>query len=162
MHNGQIGGFSTFRRDVDMQISDDLYHERKGATDSEAIFLLALADGLERDPKSALERTVGRLEELARKKGRAPYMRLSICFSDGVRLYAIRYASDAMAPTLYHRWVGQGRVVVSEPIDEDSNWKLLEPDVFAVFENKNVSVETFNPMIELPDRELEMSAQSQS
>ncbi len=50
MHNGQIGGYDRFRRDADMLIPDALYAHRKGATDSEALFLLALAEGLEGDP----------------------------------------------------------------------------------------------------------------
>ena len=43
-------------------------------------------------------------------------------FSDGQKLYAVRYASDDRAPTLYHRWSAsqQGRAVVSEPFDADS------------------------------------------
>ena len=41
MHNGQVGGFETFRKQADMCIPDALYRHRKGATDSEVLFLLA-------------------------------------------------------------------------------------------------------------------------
>jgi predicted glutamine amidotransferase len=50
MHNGQIGGYDRFRRDADMLIPDALHPHRKGATDSEALFLIALAEGLEGAP----------------------------------------------------------------------------------------------------------------
>ena len=46
MHNGQVGGYDGFRRHADMLIPDALYPYRKGATDSEALFLAALAEGL--------------------------------------------------------------------------------------------------------------------
>lgn len=39
MHNGQVGGYDQFRRDADMMIPDSLYPARRGATDSEALFL---------------------------------------------------------------------------------------------------------------------------
>ena len=41
-----------------MLIPDALYHERKGATDSEAFFLRALGRGLAQDPKSAIAETI--------------------------------------------------------------------------------------------------------
>ena len=47
MHNGQVGGYDQFRRDADMMVPDSLYGARKGATDSEAIFLVAVAEGLD-------------------------------------------------------------------------------------------------------------------
>ena len=65
MHNGQIGGYDRFRRDAEMMIPDALYPHRKGATDSEALFLIALAEGLDREPRAALERATARLEALS-------------------------------------------------------------------------------------------------
>ena len=43
MHDGQVRGYDRLRRRIDMMIPDELYDHRKGATDSEALFLLALA-----------------------------------------------------------------------------------------------------------------------
>ncbi len=56
MHNGQIGGYHRIKRRLEALIPDDLYDTRRGTTDSEAIFLLALANGLESDPVAAMER----------------------------------------------------------------------------------------------------------
>ena len=42
MHNGQIGGYSRIKRRIEALIPDSLYDERRGTTESEAIFLLAL------------------------------------------------------------------------------------------------------------------------
>jgi glutamine amidotransferase len=101
MHNGQVGGFEDFRKKADMAIPESLYQYRKGATDSEVLFLLALGYGLTTDPYKALKLAVRELQEMSEKYGRGPAMRLSAAFSDGEKLYAVRYASDDRAPTLY-------------------------------------------------------------
>ncbi len=148
MHNGQIGGFSDFRRDADMMIPDALYPHRKGATDSEALFLIALAEGLEQDPQGAMERAVARLEGLSRARGTTPHMRLTAAFSDGKRLFALRYSSDAVVPTLYHRWMAGcgGRAVVSEPLEAgEIGWEPVPPGSFCCFEGETVVVRPFRP-----------------
>ena len=147
MHNGQIGGYDRFRRDADMLIPDALYAHRKGATDSEALFLLALAEGLEGDPKGALERATARLEGLSRQKGAAPHVRMTAAFSDGARLYAVRYATDDHAPTLYHRWSASrgGRAVVSEPLESGEDWLAVPPGSFCTFDGTDCRVDAFRP-----------------
>lgn len=148
MHNGQIGGYDLFRRAAEMMISDSLYPHRKGATDSEALFLVALDAGLEGDPKCAMERATARFEALSRERGTTPHMRLTAAFSDGGRLYAIRYASDDAAPTLYHRWSDsrQGRAVVSEPLEDgEGDWQEVPANSFCTFEGASVRIEPFAP-----------------
>ncbi|SDE98208.1 class II glutamine amidotransferase [Rhodobacter capsulatus] len=148
MHNGQIGGYNAFRRAGEMLIPDHLYPHRKGATDSEALFLLALSEGLDDDPKGALERATARLESLSRERGQGPHMRLTAAFSDGKRLYAVRYASDELAPTLYHRWsdTRQGRAVVSEPLEDgEGDWTPVPPGSFCIFEGASLRIEPFAP-----------------
>ncbi|ORE92100.1 glutamine amidotransferase [Aurantimonas sp. 22II-16-19i] len=49
-HNGQIGDYTRLRRRIDALIPDELYHLRRGSTDSEAIFLAACRAGLGKDP----------------------------------------------------------------------------------------------------------------
>src|SRR5690606_22183456 len=147
MHNGQIGGFDVLRREVDMMIPDDLYPQRRGATDSEALFLVALSLGMADDPKGAFERAVGRLEALSRRKGAAPHVRLSAAMSDGRALYACRYATDDHAPTLYHRWSDRhgGRAVVSEPLELGECWEAVPPGTFCTFEDDRVTTQVFAP-----------------
>ena len=146
MHNGQIGGYEHFRRDADMMIPDPLYPQRKGATDSEALFLLALAEGLDDDPYGAMSRAIARLVALSRAKGGAPHLRLTAALSDGEVLYAIRCASDDQAPTLYHRWAGQGRSVVSEPLEADGpGWEAVPPGSFCTFRGESVEIRPFTP-----------------
>lgn len=150
MHNGQFGGYDGYRRHADALIPDEFYAYRKGATDSEALFLLALGEGLQTDPAGAMARATAKFQALARERGSAPHVRLTAAFSDGARLYALRYASDDHAPTLFHRWSDNrnGRAVVSEPLESDeAGWQEIPPASFCIFEGDNVTITPF-----LPDR----------
>lgn len=148
MHNGQIGGFERFRKSADMLIPDALYPHRKGATDSEVLFLLACGLGLDSDPKSALARAVATLEDASRSHGGAPHMRVAAALSDGKTLYALRYASDALAPSLYYQWndMWQGWSVVSEPYETPGlDWTEVPKGSFCVFSGNDVRIERFSP-----------------
>jgi len=151
MHNGQIGGYDRFRRDAEMMIPDALYPHRRGATDSEALFLIALGEGLDQDPRGALERATARMEALSRRKGDAPHFRMTAAFSDGERLYAVRYASDDQAPTLYHRWSDTrgGRAIVSEPLEAGESWDAVPPGSFCTFDGDQVTIASFTPDLSL-------------
>lgn len=136
MHNGQFGGFETFRKHADMAIPDALYGERRGATDSEAFFLIALGYGMVVDPIPAILKAALFMRDLSIEQGAAPHMRISAAFSDGDHLYAMRLSSDHIAPTLYYRWSKsrKGFAVVSEPLELDEDgWSLLEPGHVAIF-----------------------------
>lgn len=140
MHNGQIGGFEAVCKSADMLIPDALYRHRRGATDSEAFFLVALGNGMATDTLGAIARTITTFEALATK---TPKFRMTAAFSDGQKLYAVRYASDDRAPTLYHRWSAaqQGRAVVSEPFDADSGvWEEIPNRSFCIFDGQQVKV----------------------
>ncbi len=118
MHNGQIGGWPVVRRRVENMIPDDLYHARQGTTDSEALLLVALANGLEDDPAGAMTATLARIQGLMQASGVTDPLRFTAALSDGNRLWAFRWASDQRPPTLYWREDEDGLVVVSEPIDQ--------------------------------------------
>ncbi|MCL4142301.1 UNVERIFIED_CONTAM: hypothetical protein GTU68_030864 [Idotea baltica] len=148
MHNGQVGGFEQFRRRAEGLISDDLYHGRLGATDSEALFLLACDFGLVSDPQTAMERAVGELEQMAQRYGVLPYMRCTAAFSDGEVLYAVRYASDSRAPSLFYQWsdAWQGWAIVSEPYDTANGpWIEVPKGSFCRFVGRECAIEPFVP-----------------
>ncbi|WP_460448266.1 class II glutamine amidotransferase [Alsobacter sp. SYSU BS001988] len=117
MHNGQIGGYHAIRRRLENLIPDELYEARGGTTDSEAIFLAALADGLEDDPVGAMARTVSRVSGFMRAAGVREALRFTAALTDGESLYAFRWASDGKPATLYWRDMGDRLVIVSEPLD---------------------------------------------
>ena len=148
MHNGQVGGFEQFRKDADTLIASNLYAHRKGATDSEALFLVACGVGLEQDPKAALEEAVRLFEDLSRAKGSGPHMRFTAALSDGETLYALRYASDAFAPSLYYQWCPQwqGWAVASEPYDaSQGDWTEVPKGSFCRFTPDGCDISTFQP-----------------
>jgi glutamine amidotransferase len=150
MHNGQVGGFDRIRKDADMLIEADLYPDRKGATDSEAMFLVACGLGLNTAPKRALEETVAQFETQSRHAtgGAGPHMRFTACLSDGNTLYAVRYASDNRAPSLFYQWnaAWQGWAVVSEPYDTVSgDWIEVPKGSFCTFTPQTCDIEPFQP-----------------
>lgn len=148
MHNGQMGGYDKVRKLVDQMIPDELYSIRKGATDSEAMFLIAIGNGLLTNPKRAIEATVFQLETLAREVGEAPFMRFAAAFSDGKRLYAVRYASDKFAPTVYYRKSKRlgGYAVVSEPLEfGQKDWSAVPAGTFLEIENDQIVMSNLLP-----------------
>ncbi len=118
MHNGQVGDWARVRRRAEALIPDALYDKRAGSTDSEAIFLAALAHGLARDPVRAITETLAEVQALGRAAGVAAPLRFTAALTDGRRLWAFRWASDGRPATLYWRQDARGLVVVSEPIDD--------------------------------------------
>ena len=129
MHNGQIGGYGQLRRTLESQLPDDLYAERRGATDSELLFLLALAriqtgTPVDEAMTSVLDETMALMHE----RGIDTPLRFAAVLSDGEQLHAFRISSDNKAPTLYLRRCATGTIVASEPLCEDEpGWQML-PD----------------------------------
>lgn len=119
MHNGQVPSWEKVRRRIEAAIPDDLYESRSGTTDSEAIFLLMLANGLATDTETAVVKTISFVEhELRRANVEEPF-KMTAAMSGGHELFAVRYASDAAPPTLYTKACcpDGGTLVVSEPLD---------------------------------------------
>lgn len=151
MHNGQVGGFDQFRKAADMMIPDALYADRKGATDSETLFLVACGMELADNAKVAMERAVAAFEAQSRSVGAPPHMRMAAALSDGNTLYAIRYASDALAPSLYYRWnaVAKGWCVASEPYETTGeDWIEVPKGSFCRFTPTTVEIEAFEPVVQ--------------
>jgi len=144
MHNGMVGGFDRVRKRIEQSIIDSLYLNRRGATDSEAIFLLALGLGLAERPIGAMVEAVQQVEALSRELGKTPHMRFAGCWSDGKTLYAARYASDAFAPTLFYRNSEEGILIVSEPLDDVSNdWIAIPANSVLMASPSEQSVRSF-------------------
>lgn len=128
MHNGQIGGYERIRRRIDALIPDELYADRRGNGDSEVIFLVALARGLDADPVGAMAATLGEIVGVMRTAGIAKPLRFAAVHADGIRLRCYRWSSDGRAPSLYWRNETEGCVVASEPFDAGPDWRAVPPD----------------------------------
>jgi predicted glutamine amidotransferase len=136
VHNGFLAGFHELRRELMLAIAPDLFPEVHGSTDTEVVFNLALTYGLQDDPIQALERTVGVIEEAARRQGIGSAVQATFGVSDGTTLWAVRYATEGPARSLYassdvgairqlhpenprfQRLSPDDRVIVSEPFSD--------------------------------------------
>jgi predicted glutamine amidotransferase len=146
VHNGYVRDFHELRRDLMLAIDPPLFPEVHGSTDTEVVFHLALTMGLEADPIGALERTVGLIEATARRRRLTPHVQGTFGTTDGDTLWAVRYATDGQARSLFasadvdtlkqlhpeneriERLGADDRVVVSEPFsDLPGVWQEIAP-----------------------------------
>ncbi|PJI93048.1 glutamine amidotransferase [Yoonia maricola] len=113
-HNGQIPHFKAIRRRMLAALPDYLFDAMQGTTDSEMIFLILLANGLEDDPAEAMRATLDQIGPM----GEDGPTKLTCVFSDGQSLYAFRHASSGQAPSLYASGIldNGGRSLASEPL----------------------------------------------
>ncbi len=147
MHNGQIGGYHAIRRRLETLVPDDLYAARSGTTDTEVLFLLAMANGLATDPVAAMEKTLGQVQtEMDRASIGAP-LRLTAALTDGTSIWAFRWASDQAPATLYYRQSQDNTIIVSEPIDgRREDWTPVPPGMALVAQHgQKAELHELNP-----------------
>jgi glutamine amidotransferase len=127
MHNGQIGGWDALRRTLEAWLPDDLYAARRGATDSEWLFLMVVArlrDGL--PEAEAVVSVLHDTECLMHDRGVVQPLRFAAVLADGERVHAFRLASDGKPPSLYLRRCAAGTLIASEPLCDgggDGHWQ---------------------------------------
>lgn len=120
MHNGQIANFASHRRELEAALSDDRFHERKGNTDSELLFLLLLDHGLEHNVIDACGAVLALIDSMFVKRGSG--IRIAAVFSDGHCLYALRYSTDGKSPSLYYCLNTEGSLLIaSEPLNNNQD-----------------------------------------
>jgi glutamine amidotransferase len=101
VHNGFIADFHRLRRDLMLAVDPARFADIHGSTDTEVVFYLALAFGLEDDPIEALERTVGFIETTAREHAVSAPVQASFGVADGDSLWAVRYATEGVPRSLF-------------------------------------------------------------
>lgn len=163
VHNGEVHGIELFRKTLISAISDELFPFILGTTDSEVMFYLALSFGLESDPPGALARMAGFIEHVARSKDVPESLWMTLGVSDGKALYAVRYASDGKAPTLYHsrdledvllylpdlrgKLSPATRLVVSEPTGRAPEvWVEIPQSSYVRVEGARIDIKPFKPV----------------
>jgi predicted glutamine amidotransferase len=129
IHNGQVGGYSQVRRSMEAWLTDDLYEQRRGATDSELLFLLIV--GKLQSGASAPIAVMSVLQEthaLMKTKGIEAPLRFAAALADGKQVWAVRWSSDDAPPTLYVKPQRGGWAVASEPLGDDAQaWSPFQP-----------------------------------
>lgn len=144
IHNGQIGDYAKIRRRMEALLPDELYAARKGATDSELMFLLAvnhIGQGLE--PIDAMAAMLGDVRRMMADAGIVAPLRFAAVLADGETMYAFRYSSDARPPTLYVNRCEHGTIVASEPLQDRANpccpaWVAVAPATAVVVRGESV------------------------
>ena len=132
MHNGKIGNWEACRKDFENLIDSTHYPHREGATDSEALFLVALSHGLINDPVVAMQKTMRDVMRIMDKNGGNEPMRISCALTNGKEMWAFRYSSDDRSPSMYFGSpqtrsstlaANTINTIASEPSDSDaSHW----------------------------------------
>lgn len=121
IHNGQIGGYARLRRVLEARLPDELYEQRRGATDSELLFLLIVARlqaGAEAE--DAVRAVLAEALAAMRERGIEEPLRFAAALADGQQVWAFRWASDSGAPSLYLKPQRGGWAVASEPLGDDA------------------------------------------
>lgn len=162
MHNGHIEGFESIRRELSVEVSQELFPHIRGSTDSELMFYLALTQGLDDDPIGAMERMVGMVERAGRRQGVEEVIQMTVALSDGRSVWAIRYATQGTPRSLYHSlemralyallpgleedFAPDSRVVVSEPLsDLDEAWEEIPASSVVRLCDGNIESRPFDP-----------------
>jgi predicted glutamine amidotransferase len=144
MHNGQIGGYEVIRRSIEALVPDDLYGKRRGNSDSEAMFLAALGQGLNQDPAGAIAATLGTCLRIQQANGITQPLRFTAILTDGEVLHAFRWASDDRPPSLYWCELEAGIAVASEPFgDAGEQWRPVPPSTHLSIRNGTVDCGEF-------------------
>jgi predicted glutamine amidotransferase len=166
VHNGVIAGFHAMRRDLLYAVDPSLFEGIGGSTDSEVLFYLALTFGLEDDPLGAVEQAVGFVEDTGRAHGIDNPVQMTLGFSDGERLYAVRYSTEHASRSLFvsedvesiralhpdnerlKRMTSEDRIVVSEPVsDLPGAWREVPESTALIIQRGPDEQRPFHPRV---------------
>jgi glutamine amidotransferase len=136
MHNGKIGNWHDCRKDVEDLIDHEHYRHREGTTDSEALFLVALSNGLTDNPIAAIQATLKDVTQIMERHQAQEPLRISCAVTNGKEIWAFRYSSDDQSPSMYigspHTRADDQNLhtittIASEPSDSDAaHWAKVE------------------------------------
>ncbi len=167
VHNGVIRDAGQLRRQLALELDQELFPKISGTTDSELMFYLALHFGMNDDVYGGVARMVGFVEKVGRQAAIEHPVQMTLGITDGERLYAIRYSSEHNSRTLYHskdvaairdmvppnrrehmdRIGDDARSIVSEPFSNLTEmWQEIPESSFVQIESGNVECRSFAPV----------------
>jgi len=165
MHNGLLTDFVAMKRDLAMAVDTGLFPQIEGSTDSEMLFFLALTFGLRDDPPTAVARAVGLVEEVARRRGIADPVQMTVATTDGTTTWAFRYSSAGSSRSLFHstdvavlrkqypdnpdihELSDDARLVVSEPLgDLKGAWREVPESSCVTVHGAGEELRPFEPV----------------
>lgn len=164
MHNGYVDAWPLVHRELLLKVDPAHFNDVLGGTDSELLFGLALTNGLEDDPVRALERMVEEVEAACRSVGSRDGIQMTMAVSDGLRLWAARYATRGQPRSLYrsgevdavrHMYPDLetlrelpdvARLIVSEPLNDlPGMFEEIPPDTVVVATHDDIFEMPFGP-----------------
>lgn len=152
MHNGDIGGFPIIRRHILNSLSDSIFAQVRGTTDSEHFFAMFLEEIIKRDHMepwdkipSAMMSAIREVISLAKKYAPEERSYMNMVVSDGHYSLAVRFTTDdpQYADSLYLnlgkqyvceeglcRMLDPGEhektvIISSEPLSKESGWEAV-------------------------------------
>lgn len=102
VHNGSIGDFDDIRQEFEQLIKPQYFKSRFGSTDSEALFLLALSNDLQNDPKKAIVESINQIQKIQSKNGLEEKVKASIAYSNGETSCSLKISTIGDRPSLYY------------------------------------------------------------
>ena len=166
VHNGSIREAAKLRRELALQLGEDLFSRIGGTTDSELMFYLALHFGMNEDVYGGVARMAGFIEQVGKKLGVDNPLQMTLGIADGERLHAFRYSSERKTRTLFYSSdiaairdlvppdrrhhldkVGDdARTIVSEPFsDLPEMWQEIPESTYLQIESGKVECRDFAP-----------------
>jgi glutamine amidotransferase len=129
MLNGFVPDFRLrHMRELREQLRDDLYSELRGSSDSETLFLQAMA--AVRDGATLPEALTGVAKAVHDRIGRDAEAQLNMVLSDGKTIAAVRTGTALATNSLYFAkrppFAPEGIVLASEPLDDGAVWEPVD------------------------------------
>ncbi len=157
-HNGHIRDFEIIRKDLQMDIANDLFPKIQGNTDSETFFFLTLTYGLQDNPRDAIQKAITRVEKAFKDHGLDDHdVQLSCSLTDGHTTHTIRYCNVGKPKSQFYTTGRKGItdisgntsgipenaiIVVSEPLDDLSSfWHEIPANSFGSIQDGMVDVQ---------------------
>lgn len=152
MHNGDIGGFPKIRRKILAGLSDDIFSQIRGTTDSEHFFAMLLEELLKRPQMESFDRmatsmmaAIRKVVNLMREESPDDHAYMNMVVTDGSIALAVRFTTDVPehADSLYlnlgRKYVCEDGVcymmepgehektviISSEPLSKDPGWQKV-------------------------------------
>jgi len=160
VHNGLIREFAKLKKDLLQAIDNEYFSFILGSTDSEVLFYLLLSNGMQQDLPRAIRKTIQVIDKGGHRHGVTRPLAMTLGISDGENLWAVRYASDGKASTLFYsiqppqqklkaQEADNQLLVVSEPLDDGARcWSPITSNSLIQFDRNNAM--TIQTIIEMP------------
>ena len=125
LHNGYIKNFNqAMRKKIGNELSDEIVASLRGLNDSEYLFAL-LRQFIADHPQKKLSEIIKNLIRWLNTHIGDTDALLNMIISDGQSLYALRYAINHQAPSLYFLSETDALWIASEKLDNRSAWETF-------------------------------------